>query len=180
MSKSYHKLTPLLVGGVAVAIIVIGIVIDKNSISKLTSRETSNQNTSIPANVNDQAKNSSTDLDTTTNSSNDSNNVSNSNSTNSADDTSVNQETLTVSADYNVPEGGINSIKIIITLNDEIITDVSADHEITEQESRKYINSFDANLKSAVVGKNINNLSSSRIGSASLTSAGFYKALNQI
>lgn len=172
MSKSYYKFTPLLVGSIAVIIIVIGIVIDNSFSPKLSSQQNINQFTGQANKTNNGGNTDS------------SSGIASTPSINSPD-TSANTntatlETLTAKANYNVPEGGINSITVTITLNGENITDINVEHSIAERESQKYINSFDSKIKTSVVGKNLSSLSPARIGGASLTSAGFYQALSQL
>jgi hypothetical protein len=82
-------------------------------------------------------------------------------------------------ANYYVPRGS-NGISVNLTILNDIVTSVSADHTYNDRESGMYVDSFDSYISSKVVGKSIASLKLSRIGGASLTTVGFNNALSTI
>lgn len=84
--------------------------------------------------------------------------------------------TYTASANYYVPKYQ-NSISINISIENDIIKSATASHDYTDRESGLYIDSFDSQLSSKIVGKKISDIKLSRVGGASLTTYGFNDAL---
>lgn len=80
---------------------------------------------------------------------------------------------------YKSPAGA-ESITVNITLKDSVIANTTATAQTTDSTSRMYQNEFLNGYKSMVVGKNIDEVSLSKVSGSSLTSAGFNDALSQI
>jgi uncharacterized protein with FMN-binding domain len=85
----------------------------------------------------------------------------------------------TTTQDYKVP-GDTNSLQITLTLQNDLVTDVTAVNTIADKDSSKYDNNFKAAYKAAAVGKNLKDLNSIFISGASLTSGAFQKAIADI
>ena len=90
----------------------------------------------------------------------------------------------TATVSYDVPSGGNETMSVIITLEDDVVTAVDyeyqSNHKKTEEVSAKYQERFSGASQSFVVGLEINDIELSRIGGASLTSAAFNEALTDI
>ena len=56
----------------------------------------------------------------------------------------------------------------------------STKHNYSDRKSAMYIQSFNSEVQSEVVGQKLSNVSPTRIGGASLTSQGFYDVLANI
>lgn len=84
--------------------------------------------------------------------------------------------TYKASTSYMVPHGS-NSLTASVTISGGKVTSVSVNHDYADQESGRYIDSFESVLQGAVVGKSVDGLSLSRIGGASLTTQAFDDAL---
>jgi uncharacterized protein with FMN-binding domain len=87
--------------------------------------------------------------------------------------------TYTASADYSVPRD-TNTIKVSLTVKDDVITAVEAKYSYGDRESTRYINSFDSAISGAVVGKKLDAAQLSRLSGASETTQGFDDALTTI
>ncbi|MFZ1249342.1 MAG: hypothetical protein WAQ24_03390 [Candidatus Saccharimonadales bacterium] len=85
----------------------------------------------------------------------------------------------TASTSYDVPHGS-NSLSVNLTLADGKVTAVKVNNTYGDRESALYIDSFQGELRSTVVGKAIASLSPSRIGGATLTTDAFAQALDSI
>jgi uncharacterized protein with FMN-binding domain len=83
------------------------------------------------------------------------------------------------SASYRVPHGS-NTISVSLTVKDGKVTVVKNSQNYTDHESRSYIDSFESEISSAVVGQPLGSTNLSRVGGASLTTAAFNDALSQI
>ena len=101
-------------------------------------------------------------------------------STVATNQTSYRDGTYTATASYRVPEGETNSITVKVTINGGTVAAVSATHDYGSRESARYINWFDQDIQSAVVGQSVGGLQVSRVGGASLTSIAFDDALDTI
>jgi len=88
--------------------------------------------------------------------------------------------TYTASANYSVPHGQQNTINVTLTVAGGVITAVSTTNTYSDNESGMYVDSFKSGLSAKVVGTSISGASFSRIGGASLTTAGFQTALDTI
>lgn len=87
--------------------------------------------------------------------------------------------TYTATGSY-VSPGGQESIELTVTLEDGVITNSSLVTNADNRDSRQYQNMFASNYKTLVVGKDIDEVSLSRVSGSSLTSTGFNNALDQI
>jgi hypothetical protein len=72
------------------------------------------------------------------------------------------------------------SITVSLTIENGKITSVSDSHSGNDHESVMYQNSFEDNINSYTVGKNLNDVALSRVGGASDTTTAFMNALTQI
>ncbi len=89
-------------------------------------------------------------------------------------------KTFTSTVSYNVPENGVQSLSITVTLNENIITNISILQSKGAGKSRNYQNNFEASYKSLVLGKDIKSVSLSRVGGASSTTNAFNQAIKSI
>ncbi len=80
---------------------------------------------------------------------------------------------------YRTP-GGQEQIDVKVTLQNNLITDATVTPETTHPISLRMQNTFAANFKPLVIGKNINDVQLSAVSGSSLTPMGFNDALNQI
>lgn len=80
---------------------------------------------------------------------------------------------------YQTP-GGRESIGVTVTLSSGTITDASVQQKASGGESVEFQGKFASGFKSLVVGKNIDEVSLSRVAGSSLTSGGFNNALQDI
>ena len=87
--------------------------------------------------------------------------------------------TYSATGNYFSP-GGNESIAVQLTLNGDVITDVSATTQASRPDSVRYQSIFVANYKPLVVGKKIDDVVLSKVSGSSLTSRGFNDALTQI
>lgn len=96
-----------------------------------------------------------------------------------ATDATYKDGTYTVDDTYPSP-GGIEDIKVVLTLKDNIVTEVEVTQDANEAESAEYQGRFQEGYKSKVIGKALSSLSLSRSSGASLTTNAFNDALEQI
>lgn len=103
------------------------------------------------------------------------------NGTNNATAATGNYKDGTYSAEgtYQTP-GGRESIDVTVTLAGGIISDVSVSQNASSGEAAEYQEAFVSEYKTSVSGKNINDVSLSRVAGASLTPLGFNNALDKI
>jgi uncharacterized protein with FMN-binding domain len=94
--------------------------------------------------------------------------------------TAVKDGTYSATANYSVPHGWQNNIKVTVTISGGAISTVSADHDYSDQESGYYIDSFDADISATVSGDTLSDAYAGRVGGASLTSSAFNDALQTI
>lgn len=87
--------------------------------------------------------------------------------------------TYTAEGSYATPES-VETISVTVTLKDNVITDVTVTGNPTKRESEEYQAKFIGGIKDEVVGKNIDEISVSRVAGSSLTSGGFNKAIDTI
>jgi len=87
--------------------------------------------------------------------------------------------TYSATGSYSSP-GGRESIKLTVTIKDGIIVSTSLDEKASNGEAKEYQDDFDSGYKTLVVGKNIDEVSLSRVAGSSLTSNGFNDALDEI
>lgn len=81
--------------------------------------------------------------------------------------------------DYVTP-GGPRQVGVVITLKDGVITDSVFTGKAQDEESQRFQGEFAANYKSLVVGKNINEVSLTKVSGSSLTPKGFNDALDKV
>lgn len=97
-----------------------------------------------------------------------------------AEDTSVYIDgTYTATGTYTSP-GGKESLPVTLTLEGDVIVDVSVQTPATNPTSQKFQTIFADNFTPLVVGKNIDDLNLTKVSGSSLTPAGFNDALAQI
>lgn len=87
--------------------------------------------------------------------------------------------TYEATGSYSTP-GGRESVDLTVTIADGAITATEIDGSATSGDSLQYQTRFINNYKSMVVGKNVDEVSLSRVAGSSLTSNGFNDALEQI
>lgn len=87
--------------------------------------------------------------------------------------------TYSASGSYASP-GGRESIELTVTLKNGVIESTSLETDPASRDSRTYQASFASGYKDLVVGKNVEEVSLSRVAGSSLTSNGFNDALDQI
>ncbi|WP_210479150.1 hypothetical protein [Naasia sp. SYSU D00948] len=76
--------------------------------------------------------------------------------------------------------GGEESITVSITLQDDVVTDVTVTPHATSGNAKQYQTQFASGIADQVVGKDIDSLNVSRVAGSSLTSGGFNDALEKI
>jgi len=105
--------------------------------------------------------------------------VSDANTDTDAVTSSYKDGTYSATGSYSSP-GGRESIKLTVTIKDGVIVSTSLDEKASNGEAKEYQDDFDNGYKTLVVGKNINEVSLSRVAGSSLTSNGFNDALDEI
>ncbi|MBC7746874.1 hypothetical protein H7Y40_02750 [Pedobacter sp.] len=155
--KSSHPLTPMLVGALAVAVITgVGgyLFVPYGTTSNLATTASSEVATVVASSA------------TTTNA--------------ASTATNYKDGTYTATTSYRVPHGSVNSIKVTLTVKAGVITAAKTVNDTSDRESAGYVDSFESNIESAIVGSSLNGASASRVGGASLTSVAFDDALQTI
>lgn len=87
--------------------------------------------------------------------------------------------TYTADGSYATPES-VETIAVTITLEEDIITAVEVSGDPQKSESAEYQGRFIGGIADEVVGKNIDEISVSRVAGSSLTSGGFNEAIAAI
>lgn len=87
--------------------------------------------------------------------------------------------TYTAKGSYQTPET-VETVSVTLTLKDDVITAVDVTGDPKARESQQYQSQFIGGISDAVVGKNIDAISVSRVAGSSLTSGGFNKAVAEI
>ena len=87
--------------------------------------------------------------------------------------------TYTAEGSYQTPES-VESVRVTVTLQDDEITAVEVTGQPKARESQQYQSQFIGGISDVVVGKNIDEISVSRVAGSSLTSGGFNKAIDEI
>ena len=87
--------------------------------------------------------------------------------------------TYTVTGSYDSP-AGMESIKVAVTLTNDIVTSATVTPLAEDRESAHYQKLFINGYSSLVVGKNISTVKLGRVSGSSLTPVGFNSALAQI
>ena len=99
--------------------------------------------------------------------------------TSAAAATTYKDGTYTATGSYQSP-GGTESVTITLTIAGDTITDASGQGGATRPPSSQYQGEFLDNFASQIVGKNIDEVSLSKVAGSSLTSGGFNEALQTI
>ncbi|MBU4464913.1 MAG: hypothetical protein KKH75_03595, partial [Actinobacteria bacterium] len=87
--------------------------------------------------------------------------------------------TYTASGSYQTPES-VEQVSVTVTLADDVVTAVEVNGTPTTSESKQYQSRFIGGISSEVVGKDIDQISVSRVAGSSLTSGGFNQAIEEI
>lgn len=87
--------------------------------------------------------------------------------------------TYTADGSYATPES-VETISVTVTLEDDVITAVEVTGDPQKRESEEYQSRFIGGISDEVVGKNIDEISVSRVAGSSLTSGGFNEAIDAI
>ena len=87
--------------------------------------------------------------------------------------------TYTADGSYVTPES-VETISVTVTLESDVITAVEVTGDPQARESQEYQGKFIGGIADAVVGKDIDEISVSRVAGSSLTSGGFNKAIEDI
>ncbi|MBL8121887.1 hypothetical protein JNM87_03995 [Candidatus Saccharibacteria bacterium] len=76
--------------------------------------------------------------------------------------------------------GHSNYITTTLTVTNDHITAVSANHSVSDGTSQNYVDAFDNDLGGAAIGQPLQSISLSRVGGASVTTDGFNDSLSSI
>ncbi|MFB8145230.1 hypothetical protein ACFC1W_00635 [Microbacterium sp. NPDC056003] len=87
--------------------------------------------------------------------------------------------TYTAVGGYQTPES-VEQISVTVTLEDDVITAVEVVGDPQKSESEKYQGEFIGGISDVVVGRDIDEISVSRVAGSSLTSGGFNQAIETI
>lgn len=87
--------------------------------------------------------------------------------------------TYTAEGTYQTPES-VETISVTVTLQNDVITDVQVTGNPQARESQDYQSQFIGGIADVVVGKDIDQISVSRVAGSSLTSGGFNDAIETI
>lgn len=95
-------------------------------------------------------------------------------------DTDYQNGTYVFESSYTVPSGHEEPIRVSLTLNNDIVTDADVQVQGVVGTSRLYQGKFLKAYEAEIEGKDIDDLSLSRVGGSSLTTGAFNKALLDI
>ena len=87
--------------------------------------------------------------------------------------------TYTESGSYQTPNG-TESVEVTLTLADDVITAVEITGSGGSRDTQEYQGQFIDGIDAVVVGKNIDDISVSKVAGSSLTSGGFNQAVEAI
>ena len=87
--------------------------------------------------------------------------------------------TYTASGSYQTPET-VETISVTLTLDNDVITEVNVIGDPQARETQQYQGQFIGGISDVVVGKNIDEISVSRVAGSSLTSKLFFSAVDKI
>lgn len=87
--------------------------------------------------------------------------------------------TYTAQGSYATPES-VETITVTVTLKSDLVTSVKVVGQPQRPESRQFQSQFIGGISDVVVGKDIDQLSVSRVAGSSLTSGGFNRAIEEI
>ncbi len=105
--------------------------------------------------------------------------TSDSSSSDSSSDTEYTDGTYTAEGSYATPES-VETIVVTVTIADDVVTDVEVSGDPQARESEQYQSQFSGGISDEVVGKNVDEISVTRVSGSSLTSGGFMEALELI
>lgn len=177
--QTSNRSTPVIVGSLAIAAIIgASVYVFETSTSSSTATApttslVSTQSTPGSSTTNENTSGTSSGLTTSPA-------TSPSNQQGNSSTSSYKDGTYSATANYSVPHGGQNSIKVTITIKDGSVASVKTAHDYADRESGMYIDSFDSSIESVVVGKALSSTYTGRVGGASLTSSAFDQALQTI
>lgn len=98
----------------------------------------------------------------------------------SSTDTSTYKDgTYNAVGSYATP-GGMESIELTVTIENGVITNTELAQKATDRDAKEYQAAFASGYSTLVVGKNVDEVSLSRVAGSSLTSNGFNAALDKI
>ena len=115
----------------------------------------------------------------TTQSSQQSTSNQNESSVESADTSTYEDGTYSATGSYISP-GGMESIDLTVTIENGIITATELGQNASDGDARQYQAAFASGYSELIVGKDVDEVSLSRVAGSSLTSNGFNNALDQI
>lgn len=101
------------------------------------------------------------------------------NTTNSSTAPEYKDGTYEATGDYRSP-GGQESVDVSLTVVNGVVTDSTVTASGNNRESKEYQSQFLANYKQYVVGKDLADLTLSRVSGSSLTPQGFNEAVDAI
>lgn len=87
--------------------------------------------------------------------------------------------TYTAEGTYATPES-VETITVTVTLADDVVTEVEVVGDPQKSESQQFQSQFIGGISAEVVGKDIDEISVSRVAGSSLTSGGFNQAIDTI
>jgi uncharacterized protein with FMN-binding domain len=87
--------------------------------------------------------------------------------------------TYTAEGSYQTPES-IEQISVTVTLEGDVVTAVDVTGDPQKAESKQYQGQFIGGISDVVVGKELDDISVSRVAGSSLTSGGFNDAIEKI
>lgn len=96
-----------------------------------------------------------------------------------ANSTSYKNGTYSADGEYTTP-GGQEKVGVTLTLTDGVISDINVEEKAILATSKKMQADFGANYKPMVIGKNINDVTLTKVSGSSLTPKGFNNALDKI
>jgi uncharacterized protein with FMN-binding domain len=174
--KSSHQNTPKVIGGLAVAIVIgVGSFLaftgvtakPSGSLTSSTSSSTTSQVATQPTTATTTTTPTTTTAQTTT-------------PTPTVVTLAYKNGTYDATSSYYVP-GGQNSLSVTLTISGDKVTAVKTSSTVDSYESQRYVDRFNANISSAVVGTSLSDSANqSRVGGASLTTSAFDDAITQI
>lgn len=154
---------------------IIGVALFTKNDDTSSNTATASQTTSTTS------SNSSSSSNANSNSSGESNssNGSSSNSSSTSTSGSYKDGTYTATVSYSVPRTQ-NSLKATVVVSGGNITSVTTNNSYSDHESAEYVQGFESAVSSSASGKSLSSYSPTRIGGASLTTAAFAEALDEI
>lgn len=171
--KSSHQNTPKVIGGLAVAVVIgVGSLLAFTGVTaKPSGSLTSSTSSSTTSQVATQPTTTTTTPTTTPQATT---------PTPTAVTLAYKNGTYDATSSYYIP-GGQNSLAVTLTISGDKVTAVKTSSTVDSYESQRYVDRFNANISSAVVGTSLSDaMSQSRVGGASLTTSAFDDAITQI